>query len=61
VTAHIRGELAYDALLERIRQRTRNYAKRQGAWFRREQGILWLHGFGDDPDMERQVLERSQV
>ena len=58
VAAHLQGELDCDALLERIRQRTRNYAKRQGAWFRREQGISWLNGFGDDPNIERQALER---
>jgi tRNA dimethylallyltransferase len=31
-----------------IQQATRNYAKRQMTWFRKESGVHWLEGFGDD-------------
>jgi tRNA dimethylallyltransferase len=34
---------------EAIAQATRRYAKRQLTWFRKEPGVLWLAGFGDDP------------
>ena len=34
---------------EAIAQATRRYAKRQMTWFRKEHGVLWLPGFGDDP------------
>jgi tRNA A37 N6-isopentenylltransferase MiaA len=27
---------------------TRQYAKRQITWFRREQGLVWLKGFGGE-------------
>jgi tRNA dimethylallyltransferase len=32
-----------------IAQATRRYAKRQLTWFRRESGVQWFGGFGDDP------------
>jgi tRNA dimethylallyltransferase len=33
----------------------RNYAKRQLTWFRREPDVLWLKGFGDDPEIIAQA------
>jgi tRNA dimethylallyltransferase len=35
---------------------TRRYAKRQMTWFRHEPGIIWLGGFGDDPQVQSQVI-----
>jgi len=35
---------------------TRQYAKRQITWFRRETGVTWFAGFGDDPDIQRQIF-----
>jgi len=37
---------------------TRNYAKRQVTWFRREHGLEWVKGFGDDPKVREQALTR---
>lgn len=38
-----------------IQQATRRYAKRQLTWFRREPGVHWLAGFGDDPSVQKQA------
>ncbi|HEU0119860.1 MAG TPA: tRNA (adenosine(37)-N6)-dimethylallyltransferase MiaA [Bryobacteraceae bacterium] len=38
--------------LEEMKLRTRQYAKRQWTWFRSEQGVLWLSGFGSQPDVQ---------
>jgi tRNA dimethylallyltransferase len=40
----------------RAQQGHRNYAKRQGTWFRREPEFQWLEGFGDE--VEGVALER---
>jgi len=32
---------------------TRQYAKRQWTWFRRDAQVQWLHGFGEDAAMRR--------
>jgi hypothetical protein len=29
-------------------------------WFRKEEGIDWMTGFGDDPEVRRKALERIQ-
>lgn len=42
---------------EAIQQATRRYAKRQMTWFRREPGVHWFHGFGEDPDVQASVIE----
>ena len=54
---HLRGELTLDAARAAIEQGTRQYAKRQLTWFRRETNVHWLAGFGDD--VEIQAAARS--
>ncbi len=36
---------------------TRHYAKRQLTWFRREAEVIWFEGFGDDPHVQRRIVE----
>jgi tRNA dimethylallyltransferase len=36
---------------------TTQYAKRQMTWFRREPGIVWFDGFGDDAEVQAAVSE----
>jgi tRNA dimethylallyltransferase len=40
-----------------IQQATRRFAKRQITWFRKEQGVQWLTGLGDDPDLFSAALK----
>jgi tRNA dimethylallyltransferase len=54
--AVLRGEMKLEEARAAILQATRRYAKRQITWFRREAGVHWMNGFGDDPEMQRQVL-----
>jgi len=54
--AVLRGEMKLEEAREAIQQATRRYAKRQITWFRRETGVHWLGGFGDDPEVQQQVL-----
>ena len=46
--AVLRGEMKLEDARAAIQQATRRYAKRQLTWFRKEPGVLWLAGFGDD-------------
>ena len=43
----LRGEKKLDVARAAIQQATRQYAKRQLTWFRRDAAIHWLDGFGD--------------
>ena len=40
--AHLRGDLSLDEMRERIVIATRQYAKRQDTWFRKEPDVTWL-------------------
>lgn len=41
---YINGEMSLDEALELLQKNTRNYAKRQITWFRREPDVIWLNG-----------------
>jgi tRNA dimethylallyltransferase len=45
----LRDECTIDQAIESTSIATRQYAKRQLTWFRRERDVMWLRGFGDDP------------
>ncbi|MGD0401661.1 MAG: tRNA (adenosine(37)-N6)-dimethylallyltransferase MiaA [Candidatus Acidiferrales bacterium] len=54
--AHLAGRLTMEAALEKIQQATRQFAKRQLTWFRKEPSVHWLPGFGDDPEIAAAAL-----
>jgi len=54
---HMQGLLTLEQAMEETARLTRRYAKRQMTWFRREPGVNWFSGFGDDPTIVEQVLE----
>jgi tRNA dimethylallyltransferase len=47
----VRGELSREEAIATAQQVHRNYAKRQMTWYRREPEVLWLEGFGDEPEI----------
>ncbi len=55
--AVLRGDISLEAARQAIQQATRQYAKRQLTWFRREQGVRWFSGFGDDAGVQAGILE----
>ena len=52
----LRGELGREEAISEAQQAHRNYAKRQLTWFRRESGVDWIVGFGDDPDVQEWAI-----
>jgi tRNA dimethylallyltransferase len=55
--AFLRGEYTLPEAIRETQAATRRYAKRQMTWFRREGDVAWFGGFGDDPRIQRQVLD----
>jgi tRNA dimethylallyltransferase len=53
----IRGELNLRDAIFYAQRNTRQYAKRQLTWFRREPGLVWLKGFADTPGIRETALE----
>jgi tRNA dimethylallyltransferase len=54
--AVLRDEMTMEQARAAIQQATRRYAKRQLTWFRKEPGVHWCEGFGDDPQVQREAL-----
>ena len=61
--AVLRNQLTREAAIAQAQQGHRNYAKRQGTWFRREPQIQWLKGCGGDEDisLRAQTLVRQHL
>jgi tRNA dimethylallyltransferase len=53
----LQNKISLDEASAAIRQATRQYAKRQLTWFRREHGVFWLAGFGDDKQIQQAAAE----
>jgi tRNA dimethylallyltransferase len=57
----LRGELTREQALLAAQQAHRNYAKRQMTWFSREPKVNWLNGFGDDAQIQRMAVARTET
>jgi tRNA dimethylallyltransferase len=52
----IEGRLTQEQALAATQLETRRYAKRQLTWFRKEHGVHWLSGFGQEPAIQQKAL-----
>lgn len=50
------GRLTIQQAIESTQLDTRQYAKRQVTWFRKEDDVQWLEGYGGDPDIQTRAL-----
>ena len=57
----LNAELSPDEALLAAQQGHRNYAKRQMTWFRREPGVEWLKGFGDEEQIQNEAITRVRT
>jgi len=55
--AHFRGEMTLEAAADLIRQKSRNYAKRQLTWFRRDARVKWI--VYNTPEAASAVLQEA--
>lgn len=52
IRQYIDGKCIYEEAVDTLKKNTRNFAKRQLTWFRREEDVTWLNheNFGNDKD-----------
>lgn len=55
--AHVAGEVSLDAAVDLAVRRTRQFARRQRAWFRRDPRIEWLDASAGTADVVNSVLQ----
>jgi tRNA dimethylallyltransferase len=56
VVQFLRGEIDRKLAVWAAQQAHRNYAKRQLTWFRREPGVHWFKGFGDEETTQAEAV-----
>lgn len=56
VVEYLNGERTLESAIVQTKLDVRHYAKRQLTWFRREAGVEWIEGFGEDPQVQERVL-----
>lgn len=55
--ALLEGRTSREEAVKKIQQATRRFAKRQITWFRKESGVHWFSGFGDNPEIVSAALQ----
>lgn len=60
VVEYLHGERSLESAIEQTRLDIRHYAKRQLTWFRREAGVEWFEGFGDEAEIQSKIAGRVE-
>ncbi|HYE64325.1 MAG TPA: tRNA (adenosine(37)-N6)-dimethylallyltransferase MiaA [Pyrinomonadaceae bacterium] len=60
VVEYLQGKRDLQSAIEQTKLDVRHYAKRQLTWFRREPGVEWFEGFGEDPLVQERVAARIE-
>ncbi len=60
VVEHLCGARDLASAIEQTKLDVRHYAKRQLTWFRREPGVEWFEGFGEDAQLQQRVVARIE-
>ncbi len=54
---YLENKITKQEMVEKIKQESRRYAKRQLTWFRKRDGIIWLNGLDSSKENIRKILE----
>lgn len=60
VVEYLKGNLAKEEMIEKIKMETRRYAKRQLTWFRKIENIVWLNALETTQNNINIILEGSK-
>ena len=55
---YFNGEASLDEALDKLKQETRHYAKRQITWFKKRENAVWL--YADEVDMAKEAVDKSR-
>jgi tRNA dimethylallyltransferase len=60
ITMYLNGEISLENAVALVKKRSRNYAKRQWTWFKKEEGIKWIDvtGIHEPFDIFKAVVQR---
>lgn len=58
---YLDGKISYDFAVEKIKQHSRNYAKRQLTWLKSMKGIIWLDALDKDKASDTIIQNESEM
>jgi len=61
VVEYLDGKRDLPSAIEQTKVDVRRYSKRQLTWFRREPGVEWIPGFGEEAEIQQSVLKTLQT
>ena len=61
VKEYLDGELTKQEMIDKIKQESRRYAKRQLTWFRKNKQTIWIDGLNDMQKNINIILEESNI
>jgi len=61
VKQYLDGELSKEEMIEKIKQESRRYAKRQLTWFRKNKQTVWINGMVSANENINIILEESNI
>jgi len=61
VKQYLDGELSKEEMIEKIKQESRRYAKRQFTWFRKNKQTIWINGEKSTDENISIILEESNI
>lgn len=60
VIRFIQGKITYDEMVAEITKKTKEYARKQMIWFRKERNLVWLNIDDECADVVSEIVERWQ-
>ena len=61
VKDYLQGDLSYEDMVDKIKQESRRYAKRQLTWFRKNKDTIWIDGLNDINENINIILEAINI
>ena len=59
VVEYLDGKISKEEMIEKIKQESRRYAKRQLTWFRKIENVIWLNGLDKIEDNVDKIIKES--
>ena len=61
VVEFLNKEISKEEMIDKIKQESRRYAKRQLTWFRKNKEIIWLDGLADRQKNIDLIINKAEL
>ena len=61
VKQYLENQISKEEMIEKIKQESRRYAKRQITWFKKNDNTIWINGLDSIPENIKIIMEESNI